>query len=146
MGASIASLLPNTNRVALNNTLTHLLTGMLDRKAPTCLELKLGAQVVLTLNRPALNLVNGSRGVVVDFQSTCLADGGPNGSFGVPGGTYVCPVVRFDNGVNSAVVPSSFFQGGSGGAAVRIQVRSGGMEWWNGGGMEGMGVESAAVV
>lgn len=35
--------------------------------------------------------------------------------------TYVCPVVRFDSGVQIPVPPSTVFQGGFGGSLVRTQ-------------------------
>ena len=40
--------------------------------------------------------------------------------FGIPPGTYACAVVRFDSGVELTVQPTSFFQGGPGGAIVRV--------------------------
>jgi ATP-dependent DNA helicase PIF1 len=86
------------------------------------LVLKIGAQVVLTVNRPSKKLVNGSRGVVVGLQKDfpVYAD---TESYGVPPGLYDVPVVRFDDGALHAVTPSSFFQGGgSSGALVRTQV------------------------
>ena len=46
----------------------------------------------------------------------------PSQPYGVPYGVYECPVVRFDSGQTLAVQPSSFFQGGAGGAVVRLQL------------------------
>ena len=88
---------------------------MVDKKAVALLELKIGAQVLLTKNMPDRGLVNGSRGYVLGYAEQ-FCDG-----WGLPAGKYVCPLVRFDNGVELGVQPSSFFQGGQGGALVRIQ-------------------------
>ena len=90
------------------------LKELIEKKAVGNLELKIGAQCLLTKNMPELRLVNGSRGVVVSFQEV-RCDG-----FGVPQGQYTCPVVQFDSGQRLAVQPSSFFQGGPGGALARI--------------------------
>jgi ATP-dependent DNA helicase PIF1 len=118
--------------------------ALLERKAPAVLDLKVGAQVVLTVNRPKLGLVNGSRGVVVGFQHNASVGDQQTGTqdpdaFGVPVGRYDLPLVRFDDsgGVKSggggnsscgssaglvvAVQPSSFFQGGAGGGVARVQ-------------------------
>ena len=92
------------------------LLEMVEKKAVGELRLKLGAQVLLTKNMPDRNLVNGSRGIVLRYvEQHC--DG-----FGLPAGTYTCPVVRFDTGLELAVQPASFFQGGPGGAVVRVQL------------------------
>ena len=82
-----------------------------ERKALRSLELKVGAQVVLTVNRPSLGLVNGSRGVVVGLQRDCAVSEGDKEAFGVAAGKYDVPVVRFDDGKTRAVKPSQFFQG-----------------------------------
>ena len=42
--------------------------------------------------------------------------------WGIPAGKYTCPLVRFDNGVELGVQPASSFQGGPGGAIIRIQL------------------------
>ena len=70
-----------------------------ESKVVACLKLKKGAQVVLLRNiDQEKGLVNGSRGVVVDFEPS---DGGQGGrGFGhvpCPAG-MLCPVVRFDCG------------------------------------------------
>ena len=45
-----------------------------DKKHPYELKLKLGAQVVLLANKPALGLFNGSRGVVVGFAEVSACE------------------------------------------------------------------------
>ena len=90
------------------------LLELAEKKAVGTLELKKGAQCLLTKNMPELRLVNGSRGVVVDFADAHCD------SYGVPAGKYHCPIVQFDSGQRLHVQPSSFFQGGAGGAVVRI--------------------------
>jgi ATP-dependent DNA helicase PIF1 len=79
------------------------------------LELKVGAQCLLTKNMPELKLVNGSRGIVTGFEQRACG-----GRYGVPEGSYVCPLVTFDSGQRLAVQPSSFFQAGPAGALVRV--------------------------
>ena len=91
---------------------------MLDSKVRSTLELKVGAQVVLLVNKKMHKLVNGSRGVVVGFEKQCRVVG----EFGVMDGQYNCPVVKFDSGCTIEVRPHSFFQaGGSNGTLVRVQ-------------------------
>ena len=65
---------------------------------------------------PDKGLVNGSRGLVARFVDNHVAD-----SFGVQL-QYTVPFVKFDNGVELLIVPASVFQGGPGGAVVRIQL------------------------
>lgn len=79
------------------------------KKVPLLLNLKRGAQVLSTKNFPEFGLVNGSRGVVVDFQY--------DASSGV-----AYPVVHFTNGVKRMMTPETFFQGGPSGALVRAQL------------------------
>jgi len=90
------------------------LRELVDKKAVGALELKVGAQCLLTKNMPEVHLVNGSRGVVVGFADQWCD------SYGVPAAEYHCPIVQFDSGQRLHVQPSSFFQGGPGGAIVRI--------------------------
>jgi ATP-dependent DNA helicase PIF1 len=97
------------------------LAEMCDRKAPRELLLKRGAQVILTKNMPQYGLVNGSRGVVAAFVTAAVHATGEGFSYGVAAGKYNCPLVRFDNGVELAVLPHTVFQGGPGGALVRTQ-------------------------
>ena len=91
------------------------LLDLVEKKAVGDLQLKVGAQCLLTKNMPELKLVNGSRGVVTGFEERQCG-----GGYGVPDGTYLCPLVAFDSGQRLAVQPSSFFQAGQGGAVVRI--------------------------
>ena len=81
------------------------LLELVEKKAAAELELKVGAQCLLTKNLPELKLVNGSRGVVTGFEQRVCG-----GRHGVPEGAYVCPLVTFDSGQRLAVQPSSFFQ------------------------------------
>ena len=91
------------------------LLDLVEKKAVGDLQLKVGAQCLLTKNMPELKLVNGSRGVVTGFEERQCG-----GGYGVPDGRYLCPLVTFDSGQRLAVQPSSFFQAGQGGAVVRI--------------------------
>ena len=91
------------------------LLDLVEKKAVGDLQLKVGAQCLLTKNMPELKLVNGSRGVVTGFEERQCTSG-----YGVPDGRYLCPLVTFDSGQCLAVQPSSFFQAGQGGAVVRI--------------------------
>ena len=99
------------------------LAEALDKKAARQLELKVGAQVLLTKNWPQQKLVNGSRGVVTGFTATRV-DGASGLSFGVAAGKYPTPLVRFDDGVTRSVTPSTFFGAvpGGGGAGTRTQL------------------------
>jgi len=90
------------------------LSELVEKKAVSRLDLKRGAQCLLTKNMPELRLVNGSRGVVAGFEEVHCDP------YGVPAGKYLCPVVQFDSGQRLAVQPASFFQAGPGGAVVRI--------------------------
>jgi len=92
----------------------------IEKKAPRSLQLKIGAQVLLTRNWAERGLVNGSRGVVVGFSSA-LVNGGAL-SFGVPAGNYAAAVVRFDTGQEATVSPASFFNATKDGVGARIQL------------------------
>lgn len=95
----------------------------LEKKAPSCLELRLGVQVMLSKNWAQLGLVNGSRGVVVGFEEITLdAASASRFCHGVQPGTYRCPTVQFDSGAKVAVPPTTVFQGGADGAIVRQQL------------------------
>jgi len=59
----------------------HMLQEVMERKTPFDLPMKVGAQVILVKNQPAVKLVNGSRGVVDSFVQGF-------------------PLVRFDNHVS----------------------------------------------
>lgn len=86
------------------------ITQAMDKKMPSQLKLKVGAQVILTRNMPDKNLVNGSRGRISSFQE------GRSGEFDA------YPVVHFSNGVKMLVREESIFQGGSAGAMTRSQL------------------------
>lgn len=99
------------------------LRDLCDKKHPTQLKLKVGAQIVLLVNKPTLGLVNGSRGIVVGFEEAVVS----GDSYGVPDGPYPnSPIVRFDSGITHTVKPNSVFQGGGPhGALARVQVSLG---------------------
>ncbi len=97
------------------------LLDAIEKKAPRALELKVGAQVMLTKNWADAGLVNGSRGVVVGFK-TGKVDELDRMSYGVAPGDYTCPVVRFDSGATHVVKPATTFQALEGGAVVRTQI------------------------
>jgi len=61
-----------------------ILQDVAERRSPSFLTIKVGAQVILTKNQPTIKLVNGSRGVVESFH---------NGY----------PLVRFDTGVAARI-------------------------------------------
>ena len=73
------------------NTLSHMHT-------PTYARVQVGAQVVLLINDRTRGLVNGSRGLVVDFRAA------PNSKLDPP----VLPVVKFDNNVTMCIRPHLF--------------------------------------
>lgn len=75
----------------------------LDRKVPSQLSLKVGAQVIHLKNDPALGLVNGHRGCVEGFE-----DGKP--------------VVRFDHGKKVCIGVHRFTQGQGASRLERFQV------------------------
>jgi len=82
-----------------------------DRKAPSVIRLKTGAQVMLLKNSPGWNLVNGSRGVVIGFDSN--DERGKNTSY---------PIVRFTGGAIHTIEPFVVFQATTGGAMTREQL------------------------
>eukprot|EP00439_Symbiodinium_sp_Y106_P028989 s1648_g3.t1 len=77
--------------------------GLLDKKVPAELHLKVGAQVLHLRNEPHLGLVNGSRGIVEAFQ-----DGKP--------------LVRFDNGKTACIGVHKFTLGAGRNTLSRFQV------------------------
>lgn len=79
-----------------------LLEG-LDKKSPARLELKVGAQVMLSRNWPEHKLVNGSRGVVTSLYSDAAR-------------------VRFDSGVEVVVRPAVAVHASRDGAVTRLQL------------------------
>ena len=90
-----------------------------EKKAVGILHLKLGAQVILSTNMPEQRLVNGSRGVVRAFADAKVQGSTRQVHLQGRHGRYICPVVEFDSGQHLVLHPSSFFQGGQGGAVVR---------------------------
>jgi ATP-dependent exoDNAse (exonuclease V) alpha subunit len=77
---------------------------MMEKKAPAVMELRVGAQVMLLKNTPEWNLVNGSRGVVVDFDRSNF------------------PIVLFTNGATHTIEQFEVFQAAAGGAMTRKQL------------------------
>jgi ATP-dependent DNA helicase PIF1 len=102
------------------------LREMMAKKTPENLQLKVGAQVVLLKNKPESNLFNGSRGVVMAFESREVGgyeSGTGEQVYGVPYGYYDAAVVRFTNGVTERILPHSVVQGAGGhGYMVRVQL------------------------
>ena len=90
--------------------------GMADKVVPKTVDLKLGAQVMLTRNRPGSSFMNGSRGVVVGFIESASGV-----VFGLP---KVQPKVRFDNGQEIVITPVEYTVQGPGGDGelIRLQV------------------------
>ena len=83
------------------------------RTAPADLSLKVGAQVMATKQNQKKGLVNGSRGVVHEFRRAMDPKTGVESLF---------PYVRFDNGVNVLITPTSSSQRGPGRTLVRKQL------------------------
>ena len=105
-----------------------IIQGM-DKKVPSQLKLKVGAQVILTRNMPDKNLVNGSRGIVKSFQEGSEFDAYSDEKGYDPFRRYagksemkLYPVVQFSNGVKMMVREESVFQGGTAGAMTRSQL------------------------
>lgn len=67
MTSSLATELDGTSKHALDALHRYTEEVCKNMRAVKQLELKVGAQVMMTVNRPDLDLVNGSRGVVVRF-------------------------------------------------------------------------------
>lgn len=88
------------------------LLNAMEKKSVQELHLKIGAQVMLTRNRPDLKLVNGSRGVVVGFTVAHCQKSDSN---------VRCPVVRFDSGTQLTVTMFETFQAIQGLAMTRLQ-------------------------
>lgn len=83
---------------------------LMDKKCRSVLQLKIGAQVIITQNRPKEGIVNGTRGVVENWASSFL---------GMP-----VPVVRCDNGSVVTIEPIVHKQAGpnSVGTLSRLQL------------------------
>merc|ERR1711920_868656 len=73
-----------------------------DKKAPSTLRLKLGAQVIITKNNPSQGVVNGTRGVIESWLSSYEG--------------MRCPAVRCDDGSVVQVDPVSHLQSGTAGS------------------------------
>lgn len=71
--------------------------------APDKLVLKKGAQVMLVKNKQTRQLVNGSRGTVIDFTSI---DSWSDRTYDADG--PVCPIVKFTNGEAIVVRPETW--------------------------------------
>jgi len=91
----------------------------MDKKSPKVLEMKIGAQVMLTRNMPERNLVNGSRGVVESFKQVEEFEGGFKD---YDQGERFCPLVRFDNGCLLTVRRHTLVVGSSEGSYKREQL------------------------
>jgi len=105
------------------------LSQTMDKKMPSELRLKVGAQVIITRNMPNHNLVNGSRGVIVSFQEEGKDDpfsshaGYGNGRKGKSSSYQkLYPLVQFSNGVRMLVQEENVFQGSPSGAMTRSQL------------------------
>ena len=101
-----------------NQSVRNTLSQALDKKMPSEIRLKVGAQVILTRNMPERRLVNGSRGVVKGFCSESQK-GDMSAS---QKNEKLFPVVVFSNGVKMMVSEESQFQGGASGAMTRLQL------------------------
>jgi ATP-dependent DNA helicase PIF1 len=93
---------------------------IMDKKVPSIIHLKVGAQVILTRNMPDFNLVNGSRGIIFSFDEGTDHEGQIKS--GSRSDTKYCPVVHFSNGVRMIVREESVFHGGPSGAMTRRQL------------------------
>ena len=83
------------------------LASIMEKKLPAKIILKVGAQVMLCRNMPEFKLVNGSRGVVVDF---------------IIDDASAFPIVQFDNGVKMPIRRSSEFVGKASAGLNRAQL------------------------
>jgi ATP-dependent DNA helicase PIF1 len=64
---------------------------MIEKEAPTAIDIKVGAEVMLTRNRPDCALVNGSRGKVKKYDEPTKI-----------------PTVEFDNGITVPIIPIEY--------------------------------------
>jgi len=106
-----------------NQSQQNSLSQTMDKKTPSEIRLKVGAQVILTRNMPSNNLVNGSRGVVKGFSDGDEDEVTSNyGKKKSSGSSKAFPVVHFSNGVKMVVTEESVFQGSAAGAMTRNQL------------------------
>jgi len=105
-----------------NQSQQNSLSQTMDKKTPSEIRLKVGAQVILTRNMPNNNLVNGSRGVVKGFNDDEDEITSNYGKKKSSGSSKAFPVVHFSNGVRMVVTEESVFQGGATGAMTRSQL------------------------
>ena len=80
------------------------------------LQLKVGAQVMLTINIPKLGLCNGSRGLVVGFSA---GGDGADGGTGDGGGGAAVSAPASPSAAGSAPVPIILFTSGVSGATTK---------------------------
>ncbi len=90
------------------NQVENSIQQVMEKKAPSLMQLKVGAQVMLLKNTPEWNLVNGSRGVVIGFD--------------VREKKKDLPIVRFTNGAVHTIEPFEVFQATPSGAMIREQL------------------------
>lgn len=88
------------------------------KNLPSKLQLKVGAQVIVTKNINKLGLFNGSRGVVEGFEKKYIA----SSQYGPDSGQYDCARVRFDSGRTLLIEPIAVFHATAEGCIKRVQV------------------------
>jgi len=93
----------------------------MEKKVPSVLRLKVGAQVLLTRNWAEKGLVNGSRGVVLGFAPAALT-GASTLHYGVPKGSYPGVTVLFDTGAVETLGPVSSFVATRDATGTRLQI------------------------
>ena len=89
------------------------IADLADKTIPAEIELKVGAQVMLTRNRPQhskTSVMNGSRGIIVGFAESLNGPG-------------LVPRVKFDNGENLLIGPVEFKLKGPGGDGLMIRMQ-----------------------
>ncbi len=81
---------------ALTNQFENSIQQVMEKKVPSLMQLKLGAQVMLLEDTPEWNLVKGSRGVVIGFDAHEKKKD--------------LPIIRFTNGAVHTIEPFEVFQ------------------------------------